>query len=192
MSRLTSTLLGAVALTSLAGASTQAFAQTPGQTPAKYTLEDRIEFRLQTNDQVKKYDIDAEVDDKGVATLSGDVATAAQKAQAETLAKIEGVTRVVNNIEIDPDADKTLAERAKNGLNRAGEKISDGWITTKVHWFFMGEDLLEGSDINADTKDGVVTLKGTVKTEAGRKRAIALTSDVDGVTRVVDQMKIGS
>lgn len=188
MSRLTSTLLGAVALTALAGASTQAFAQTP----AKYTVEDRIEFRLQTNDQVKKYDIDVDVDDKGVATLSGDVATAAQKAQAETLAKIDGVTRVVNNIDVDPDEDKTLAERAKNGLNRAGDKISDGWITTKVHWFFMGEDLLEGSDIDADTTDGVVTLKGTVKTDAGRKRAIALTSHVDGVKRVVDQMKIGS
>lgn len=123
MSRLTSSLLGAFALTALVGASTQALAQTP----AKYTLEDRIEFRLQTNDPVKKYDIDidVDVDDKGVATLSGDVATAAQKAQAETLAKIDGVTRVVNNIDVDPDEDKTLAERAKNGLNRAGDKISD-------------------------------------------------------------------
>jgi hyperosmotically inducible protein len=187
MSRLKSTLLGAVALTALVGVSTQAFAQEP----AKYTLEDRIEFRLQTNETVKKYNLNVDVNDKGVATLTGDVATAAQKAQAAALAKIDGITNVVNNIDIDPDEDKTLAERTKNGLNRAGEKISDAWITTKVKWFFVGEDLLAGSDINADTKDGVVTLKGTVKTEAGKKRAIALTSDVDGVKRVVDQMTIG-
>ncbi len=187
MSRLKSTLLGAVALTALVGVSTQAFAQAP----AKYTLKDRVEFRLETNDLVKKYDVKVKVDDQGVATLSGDVATAAQKTQAETLAKVDGITRVVNNIEIDADEDKTLADRTKNGMNKAGEKISDAWITTKVAWFFVGEDLLSGSDIDADTKDGVVTLKGTVKTEAGKKRAAALTSDVDGVKRVVDQMTIG-
>lgn len=187
MSRLKSTLLGAVALTALVGVSTQAMAQTP----AKYTLKDRIEFRLETNDVVKKYDVKVAVDDKGVATLSGDVATAAQKAQAETLAKVDGVTRVVNNITIDPDEDKTLAERAKNGLNKAGEKISDAWITTKVKWFFVGEDLLKDSNIDADTKNGVVTLKGTVKTAAGKARAVALTKGVDGVKNVVDQLKIG-
>ena len=187
MSRLKSTLLGAVALAALVGVSTQALAQTP----AKYTLKDRIEFRLETNDVVKKYDVKVAVDDKGVATLSGDVATAAQKAQAETLAKVEGITRVVNNVTIDPDEDKNLAERAKNGLNKAGEKISDAWITTKVKWFFVGEDLLKDSNIDADTKNGVVTLKGTVKTAAGKARAVALTKGVDGVKNVVDQMKIG-
>jgi len=187
MSRLKSTLLGAVALTALVGVSTQAMAQTP----AKYTLKDRIEFRLETNDVVKKYDVKVAVDDNGVATLSGDVATAAQKTQAETLAKVEGITRVVNNITIDPDEDKTLAERAKNGLNKAGEKISDAWITTKVKWFFVGEDLLKDSNIDADTANGVVTLKGTVKTAAGKARAVALTKGVDGVKNVVDQLKIG-
>jgi len=188
MSRLIkSTLLGAVALTALVGVSTQALAQTP----AKYTLKDRIEFRLETNDVVKKYDVKVAVDDKGVATLTGDVATAAQKAQAATLAKVEGVTRVVNNITIDADEDKTLADRTKNGLNKAGDKISDAWITTKVNWFFVGEDLLENSDIDTDTKKGVVTLKGTVKTDAGKKRAVALAKGVDGVKNVIDQMKIG-
>ena len=187
MSRfLKSTLLGAVTLTALA-VSTQALAQTP----AKYTIKDRIEFRLETNDVLKKYDVKVAVDDKGVATLSGDVATTAQKSQAEGLAKVTGVTRVVNNITIDPDEDKTLADRTKSGLNKAGQKITDAWITTKVKWFFLGEDALEGSNINADTTAGVVTLKGTVKTDAGKKRAVALAQGVDGVKKVVDQMTIG-
>ena len=129
------------------------------QTPAKYTLKDRIEYRLETNDVLKKYDIKIAVDDKNVATLSGDVATAAQKTQAEGLAKVNGVTRVVNNITIDPDEDKTLAERTKSGMNKAGQKITDAWITTKVKWFFMGDDALEGSNINADTANGVVTMR---------------------------------
>jgi osmotically-inducible protein OsmY len=185
--RIRSTLLGAVALTALVGVTTVATAQTP----AKYTLKDRVEYRLETNDVLKKYDIKVMVDDKNVATLSGDVATAAQKTQAESLAKVNGITRVVNNITIDPDEDKTLEERTRSGLNKAGQKITDAWITTKVKWFFMGEDALEGSNINADTTNGVVTLKGTVKTDAGRKRAMALAQGVDGVKKVVDQMTIG-
>jgi hyperosmotically inducible protein len=154
------------------------------------TLEDRIDYHLETNALVRKYNVDVKVE-KGVVTLTGDVATAAQKAEAERLAKgVSGVTRVDNRIQIDPDEDKTVADRIAKGLSRTGETINDAWITTKVKWFFMGADALEDSDINVDTKDHVVTLKGTVKTEAGRAKAIALAKDTDGVKRVVDQLTI--
>jgi len=153
------------------------------------TLEDRIDYNLETNAVVRKYNLDVKVD-KGVATLTGDVATAAQKAEAEKLAKIHGVTRVDNRIEIDPNEDKTVADRIAKGLSRTGESVNDAWILTKVKWFHTGADALKGSDINVDVKDGVVTLKGTVKTEAGRARAIALAKDTDGVKRVVDQLTI--
>jgi osmotically-inducible protein OsmY len=202
MSRsLSSALVSAAALATLVCVATPAVAQAPSTPPTtqprqapmpmKYTLKDRIEYRLETNDTVKKYDVKVEVADGGIVTLSGDVATAAQKTQAEALAKVDGVTRVVNNIEVDANADATIADRTKKGLNKAGEAITDAWITTKVKWFLVGEDLLKDSNINADTAGGVVTLKGTVKTDAGKKRAVALTQGVDGVKRVIDQMTIG-
>lgn len=159
--------------------------------PSDSLLKDRIQFKLETSDVTRKYDIDVKVDE-GMATLSGDVATAAQKAEAGKLAKVDGVAKVTNDIEVDPDADKTLAERTKKGLNKAGEAITDAWITTKVHWFFTGEDLLDGSEINVDTNNGVVTLKGTVKTTAGKARAELLAKQTDGVKRVVNELKIGS
>ena len=164
------------------------------QTPASMatddkTLEDRIDYNLETNAVVRKYNLDVKVD-KGVATLTGDVANAAQKSEAEKLAKIPGVTRVDNRIEIDPNEDKTVADRISKGLSRTGESVNDAWILTKVKWFHTGADALKGSDINVDVKDGVVTLKGTVKTEAGRAKAIALAKDTDGVKRVVDQLTI--
>lgn len=157
---------------------------------ADETLKDRVEYRLETNATVRKYDIKVAAA-AGKVTLTGDVATAAQKAEAGKVAKITGVTSVDNQIKVDPNVDKTLAERTKSGLNKAGQAITDAWITTKVKWFMTGDDLLKGSDINVDTTKKVVTLKGTVKTEAGRARAIALAKDTDGVTRVVDQLKIG-
>jgi hyperosmotically inducible periplasmic protein len=172
-------------------------AQTPGNTPSgkqvpaadDKTLEDRIDYNLETNATVRKYNLDVKVE-KGVATLTGDVATAAQKSAAERLAKVSGVTRVDNKIQIDPDEDKSVADRISKGLSRTGESVNDAWITTKVNWFFVGADALKGSDINVDTKDHVVTLKGTVKSEAGRAKAIALAKDTEGVKRVVDQLTI--
>lgn len=165
--------------------------QTPARTSraSTGTLEDRIAFRLETDDRLRKYDIDVDVDGS-VATLSGEVATAAQKAEAERIAKVDGVTRVENKVTVDANADRTLTERAKKGLNKSGEAISDAWITTKVKWFFMGEDALEGSDINVDTEQNVVTLKGTVASEAGRTRAKALAMRTEGVKDVKDELRI--
>lgn len=162
---------------------------TQAQQPSDDTLQDRIEYRLETSPIVRKYDVEVKVE-QGVAKLSGDVATIAQKAEAERLAKVEGVKRIDSTIKVDANADKSVADRIKGGLNKTGEKITDAWITTKVKWFFMGEDLLKGSDINVDTKDNIVTLKGTVKTQAGRTRAIELARNTDGVKSVVDQMTV--
>jgi osmotically-inducible protein OsmY len=97
---------------------------------------------------------------------------------------------VQNDIKVDPTEDKSVADRMKSGLSKTGEKITDAWITTKVHWFFMGEDTLKGSDINVDTKDNVVTLKGTVKSAAGKARAVQLAKHADGVKQVVDHLTI--
>ena len=76
------------------------------QQPTDDTFKDRIEYRLETSSLVRKYDVDVKVKD-GVATLEGDVATAAQKAEAERLAKVDGVKRVDSTIKVDANADKS-------------------------------------------------------------------------------------
>jgi hyperosmotically inducible protein len=170
-----------------------AFAQTParGASAAKPTddeIEERIEYRLETNPLTKKYDIDVE-SDKAVVTLSGDVASEAQREEAGRLAKIDGVERVNNNIKVNKDADRTLSERAQSGLTKTGVKITDGWITTKVKWLLLRDEDTRTSDLTVDTKEQVVTLKGRAKSEAAHVRAIELAKRTDGVKRVVDQME---
>ena len=64
--------------------------------------------------------------------------------------------------------------------------ISDSWITMKIHSEFIPEDALEGSDIDVTTRVGVVTLSGTVPSEAGKKRAADIARATDGVKRVND------
>src|SRR5262245_53204207 len=100
---------GVVALT-YAAPSAAAQTRTPPPAPAPApaqtddTIKDRIDFKLETSSVVRKYDVKVKVA-QGVATLSGDVATAAQKAEAGRLAHVPGVTKVQNDITVDPNED---------------------------------------------------------------------------------------
>jgi hyperosmotically inducible protein len=86
---------------------------------------------------------------------------------------------------------KKTGEAAKDGVSKTGEVITDGWITTRVKSKFVDEDLLKGSDIDVDTKDHVVTLNGTVLSSAARARAVAEAKEVEGVHKVVNNLRIG-
>ena len=68
--------------------------------------------------------------------------------------------------------------------------VKDAWLVMKVHSEMVDEDVLAGSNIDVDVKNGVVTLQGTVPSEAARARAIAVAKANDGVKNVVDQLKI--
>ena len=152
-------------------------------------IQDRIEHRLATDSEVRRYEIDVRVSN-GVVTLNGAVATDSQKAEAARVAKVSGVVRVDNDLKVDKDVDRTLAERAKSGLTKKGEAITDAWITAKVKWFYVGEYSLKGSDITVDTTNHVVTLTGTVATAAGKARAVELAQETDGVSRVDDRLVV--
>jgi hyperosmotically inducible protein len=140
----------------------------------------------------------------GVVTLSGIVGKDADKAAAEELARVPGVVRVENKLTsrekatdkvkdtaaVVADTSKKGAAKTKKAVTKTGEAITDGWITSRVKGNFAGDDALRGSDINVDTNDHVVTLTGVVPTAAARTTAIALAKKVEGVKRVVDNLKI--
>jgi osmotically-inducible protein OsmY len=86
---------------------------------------------------------------------------------------------------------KTAADKTKDGVRKAGEVMTDEWITTRVHERFVGEDLLKESNISVDSRNHVVTLKGTVMGRAGRLKAAEIAKDTEGVHRVVNQLTIG-
>lgn len=89
------------------------------------------------------------------------------------------------------DGAEKAGEKTKDGLSKTGEVITDAWITSRVHSKFIGEDLLKDSDINVDTKDHVVTLRGTVVSQAAKTRAITEAKEVEGVKSVVDHLTVG-
>jgi osmotically-inducible protein OsmY len=192
-----------------------AAAQANSAKPSDKTIDDRVEARIHNDPSLKKHEILVTVDG-GVVTLTGMVATPAESAKATRLAKVAGVTRVDNNLVVSKDvkddvkgtagtvAEKTKAgaakakdgaekvgEKTKEGLSKTGEVITDGWITTRVKSKFVGEDLLKDSDINVDTNNHVVTLRGTVMSAAAKARAEAEAKEVEGVHSVVNNLVVG-
>lgn len=86
---------------------------------------------------------------------------------------------------------KVAVEATKDGLSKTGEVMTDTWITARVSSRFVDETLLKDSNINVDSNNHVVTLKGTVMTKSGRSRAVSVASHTEGVRRVVNQLTIG-
>src|SRR4026207_834175 len=94
----------------------------------------------------------------------------------------------VKGAEKTKDAAAKTGEKTKDAVATTGEVINDAWITSKVSADFVNEDTLKGSDINVDTKDHVVTLKGTVVSAAGKARAEEIAKTTKGVKRVVNTL----
>ena len=93
------------------------------------------------------------------------------------------------------DAVKDAAHDAKvateNAASKTGEVITDAAITSEVKTKFLADTMVSGLKIDVDTKDGVVTLNGTVKSNAEMNKAVAIARDSAGVKRVVNNLRVG-
>jgi hyperosmotically inducible periplasmic protein len=69
---------------------------------------------------------------------------------------------------------------------------SDPGITTAVKSKLAADDTVKAYQINVDTKDRVVTLKGEVQTEAAKARAVEVARATEGVRDVVDSMTVAT
>lgn len=97
----------------------------------------------------------------------------------------------VKGAEKTKDAAVKVGEKTKEVAGTTGEAITDAWITTKLKADFVNEDTLKGSDINVDTNNHVVTLKGTVASAAGKARAAEIAKTTKGVKSVINTLTIG-
>lgn len=160
----------------------------------------KIHSQFIPEDALEDSDIDVETNN-GVVTLTGTVPTAAGQARAVAIAKAtDGVKSVNDKLRVGPadddDADATAAGReaareTKGAAKSGAKKVTDGWIKSKIYTQYMTEDALEDSDVNIDVQRGVVTLKGTVASAAGKTRAEAIAKATDGVRSVTNQLTVG-
>jgi hyperosmotically inducible protein len=119
--------------------------------------------------------------DKGVVTLSGNVAAAADKAQAESIAASFANGQVVaNQIAVLPPGAEAASKAVNSDLDGGIEKNLDAaLIQNKVH-----------KNVTYDVKSGVVTLTGEVSSEAKRAQVAQVASTVPNVLQVVNELQV--
>ena len=72
-----------------------------------------------------------------------------------------------------------------------GEYVEDSVITTKIKGKLAAEKDVSAMHIKVDTdKNGVVVLSGTAKSQAERDKAHKIAHSVEGVTKVINHIKI--
>jgi hyperosmotically inducible protein len=187
----------AEAKTHQAATKTKETTHKSGEAVTDASITTKIKADFVNEKSLKGSDIDVDTNDH-VVTLKGTVASAAGKARAAQIAKnTKGVTKVVDDLTIAPEGEtgtsgtmKKAEGKTKNAVSATGEVIDDTWITTKIKADFVNEDALKGSDINVDTNNHVVTLKGTVATLAGKTRAQEIAKTTKGVNRVVNELTV--
>ncbi|WP_313295965.1 BON domain-containing protein [Diaphorobacter sp.] len=87
-------------------------------------------------------------------------------------------------------AAQDVSQAAQNAASNAAVALDNTAITTKVKAAFAADPNLSAVLISVDTKDGVVTLSGPVKTADDSKHAQNLTQAVEGVKSVVNELKV--
>jgi len=82
------------------------------------------------------------------------------------------------------DKTEDAGEAVKDTAEEVGEEVQDGSITAAIKMKFANDELVSASNIDVDTSNGLVTLNGTVATQAEANRAIELAQTVNGVKNV--------
>ncbi len=119
--------------------------------------------------------------DKGVVTLGGHVATDADKAQAESIAKsLAGTQVVADQIAVVAPGTENAAKDINSDLDKGIESNLDAaLISANLH-----------KHVKYAVKNHVVTLTGEVSTQANRTRAEDIASKVPNVQQVVNELQV--
>ena len=110
------------------------------------------------------------------------VLEAGAKQQAEKLATRAAATA--------RDAAGKIGDSASNAAGKLGETVDDGALTAKIKSKMALDDYVEARDINVDTSNAIVTLTGDVGSVEQRDRALRLARETEGVTKVVDRLRV--
>ena len=80
--------------------------------------------------------------------------------------------------------------RAKDAASHVGDVVSDRALTAKIKSKMVLDDHVKARAINVDTSGAIVTLTGEVRSSDERDRALQLARETEGVTNVVDKLRI--
>lgn len=144
-------------------------------------IDGKAEATLLFNGNLNSFDINTDVK-QGVVYLTGNVDSDVDKRLAgELVRNIDGVKKVDNQLTVMDE---------KQQSSDLKQDLVDSKIATVVKTSLLLEPDVNGSNINVDVEQGVVTLKGEVESDAMRQLALLLAKHTDDVKKVDDQLNV--
>lgn len=140
--------------------------------------------------------------DKGVVTINGKTHSQEQIDRAIELARnTPGVVSVNSLLKIDAASTsdtltttledrKTIVEKGQKELDEAADISGDARIENEVKSKFAADDMIKSRNIRITSKDGVVTLKGSVRSTTEQDEAVRVANSVSGVREVRSEIII--
>jgi osmotically-inducible protein OsmY len=146
-------------------------------------IDGKAETTLLLNANLNSFDINTDVHD-GNVTLTGKVNSSVDKSLAgELIRSLDGVKDVNNELSV-------MKQYSDEDSKDLSDSLTDSKVATVVKTRLLFSADVSGSDINVDVANGVVTLKGTVSSDAERDLALAIAKNTDDVKDVVDELRV--
>ena len=82
------------------------------------------------------------------------------------------------------------AQQNKSTMEEAKGKVSDSWITGKTKIALYADDRVSGSQVNVDTMQGMVHLRGKVDSAAAKAAAEEVARGIEGVRGVKNELQV--
>ena len=156
------------------------------QTESGITAKVKTKLAADTTVSASRIDVTTR---NSVVTLTGNVDSQEAKNRALALAReTDGVVEVVDMISVQtaeggnaPEPDRSI-----------GERLDDAGITMSVKSKLLDDPLVKGLKIDVDTRDGIVYLTGSVRSQEEKNKAVSLAQETKGVRDVQANLTIQS
>jgi hyperosmotically inducible periplasmic protein len=161
-------------------------------------LTTKIQAQYLADADINARDLDISTRSR-VVTLAGTVDTDVAREQAVAIAKTtDGVARVDDRLAVRSDgavvgrSGQTLSPDAVGtaGTQPPAVAMDDGAITTRIQAKYFLDDSVKPRRIDVQTRNGVVTLHGTVANDNERAQALLLAWTTQGVQHVEDALTV--
>ncbi|MBH0089526.1 BON domain-containing protein [Pseudoalteromonas sp. NSLLW218] len=151
-------------------------------------IDGKAETVLLMNTNLNNFDINTDVKN-GKVVLTGKVNSELDKELAEELVlSLDGVSDVENSLTVVKSMD--TKDRNKDMTDDDDNDLTDAKITTVITTRFLFDSEVGGTDIDVDTDNGIVTLNGSVESEAEKQLAVKIAKNAEDVRDVVDKLSI--
>jgi len=82
------------------------------------------------------------------------------------------------------------SDKAKGMASDAKAAVSDSWLTSKTKIALFADERVKGRQVNVETMNGTVLLRGKVDSDAAKTAAESVAKGVDGVRAVKNELQV--